>query len=399
MIGRSLFLVLASLSAYAPLAIDLYLPCLPAIARDLNSTESAIQQTVTAFLFGFAVGMLFYGPLSDRYGRRRILLQGVAVFTGASVMCALVDSESHFLFWRLVQALGGGAATALSRAIVKDLVEGPQAARMLASMGLLTALAPLLAPLLGGLLLWLSGWRSVFWLLAVLGAASWVAVWKLIPETRRPGHAPDGLRAAFGAYGQLLRHPQARYLLGTGGFGFAAMFAYITATPFVFIEFFGVSPQLYGFFFGANILAIMLGSYTTRTTVIKRGSQALVALGGWIALGGGVWVAVASGTLWGGVWGVAGGLLLSVGAMGLVSSNCAALLMQHFERNAGAASALFGSVQFGLGTLASLAVSVWHDGSPWPMGLTIALCCLVCCWCASQVRGLPDSSSTAKAAS
>lgn len=135
-----MFLVLASLAAYAPLAIDLYLPCLPALASDLNVPESAVQQTVTAFLFGFAVGMLFYGPMSDRYGRKRVLLQGIAVFTVASALCAMAESQSALIIWRIVQALGGGAAAALSRAIVKDVVDEPEAARML-------------APLLGGALL------------------------------------------------------------------------------------------------------------------------------------------------------------------------------------------------------------------------------------------------------
>ncbi len=372
--SRPLFFTLAAMTAFAPMAIDLYLPSLPQIAQQFGVGPDAVQMTLSTFLLGFAAGMLFYGPLSDRYGRRTMILQGVVLFTLASVACALATNVEQLIVARIFQALGGGAAGALSRAIVKDLAEPIEAARMMATIGLVTSLAPLLAPVLGGWVLTLSSWRGEFWVLTLFGMGTCVAVSRWVPETRFTHAGPMSLWQAFHAYGRMLKHPDAVALMLAGGGGFAAMFAYITGTPFVYIQYYGISPQWYGVLFGMNVLAIMAGGFTTSRYVGYWGPRTLLWWGGCMSMFGATIVLFASLAPHTRFLMMVIGLVLTVGAIGLLSSNCVAVLMGIFPNNAGAASALFGSMQFGLGGLASWSVSHWHDGTPAAMSHVIVVC-------------------------
>ncbi|MCG2579197.1 Bcr/CflA family multidrug efflux MFS transporter [Dechloromonas sp. XY25] len=363
-------LLLGALVAFGPLAIDLYLPALPAIAAGLSASAEAVQSSITVFLAGFAVGMLFYGPISDRYGRRTVMLTGIALFALASLACLLSTAIEQLILARFVQALGGGAASVLARAVVRDVYAPSEAIRKLSLMATVTAIAPLLAPLLGSALLAGFGWRGTFAAVLAWGLLSLAVVWRLLPETlpaERRGEL--SLAAAFAAYGRLALDPVAIGLLLAGGMSFAAMFAYITASPFYFIALQKLSPTAYGALFAANALGIFAANYANSRLVKSRGAAAMAGVGCASGFTGALllWVAIAGDAL----PAVIAGLFVVVSMTGLLGANCVGLLMARYPQNAGAAAALFGSSQFGFGMWASAAVSYTHDGSGRPMAWVI----------------------------
>ena len=364
-------LLLGALAAFGPLATDLYLPALPAIAQGLAATPEAVQLSITVFLAGFALGMLFYGPVSDRYGRRTVMLSGIALFAVASLACMLANDVEQLIAARFIQALGGGAASVLARAVVRDVYAPNEAIRKLSLMAMVTAIAPLVAPLLGSVLLGWFGWRGTFAAVLAWGILSFAVVWWQLPETlpaERRGQLPLG--AAFAAYLHLLRDPVAIGLLLAGGMSFAAMFAYITASPFYFIELQGFSPTAYGALFAANALGIFAANYVNSRMVKARGAAAMAGVGSACGFAGAVLLALAVAQP-DCVAAVVAGLFVVVSMTGLLGANCVGLLMARYPQNAGAAAALFGSSQFGLGMWASAAVSYTHDGSGRPMAWVI----------------------------
>jgi len=364
-------LLLGALVAFGPLAIDLYLPALPAIAAGLAATPEAVQLSITVFLAGFALGMLFYGPISDRYGRRTVMLTGIALFALASLACMLATSAEQLIAARFVQALGGGAASVLARAVVRDVYTPTEAIRKLSLMAMVTAIAPLLAPLFGSVLLSWFGWRGTFAAVLTWGLLSFAVVWRLLPETLPAEHRGAlPLGAAFAAYLQLLRDPLAIGLMLAGGMSFAAMFAYITASPFYFIELQGFSPTAYGALFAANALGIFAANYLNSRLVKARGAAAMAGVGSACGFAGAVLLALAM-AVPDCIAAVVAGLFVVVSMTGLLGANCVGLLMARYPKNAGAAAALFGSSQFGLGMWASAAVSYYHEGSGRPMAWVI----------------------------
>jgi len=364
-------LLLGALVAFGPLAIDLYLPALPAIATGLAAKPEAVQLSITIFLAGFGIGMLFYGPISDRYGRRAVMLSGIALFAAASLACMLATGVEQLIAARFVQALGGGAASVLARAVVGDVYAPTEAIRKLSLMAMVTAIAPLVAPLLGSVLLGWFGWRGTFAAVLSWGILSFAVVWWLLPETlpaERRGALP--LAAAFAAYLQLLRDPVAIGLLLAGGMSFAAMFAYITASPYYFIELQHFSPTAYGALFAANALGIFATNYFNSRLVKSRGAAAMAGVGSACGFAGAVLLVLAISQP-DCVAAVVAGLFVVVSMTGLLGANCVGLLMARYPQNGGAAAALFGSSQFGLGMWASAAVSYYHDGSGRPMAWVI----------------------------
>ncbi|MEY2632204.1 MAG: hypothetical protein RIR00_858 [Pseudomonadota bacterium] len=362
-----LILLLGMLVAFGPLAIDLYLPALPALATGLAAAPAQVQLTITISLAGFAGGMLVYGPLSDRYGRRPVMLGGILLFVLASLACLLAESVRSLIVARLFQALGGGAASVLARAVVRDVFVPTEAIRKLSLMAMITAVAPLLAPLLGSLLLASLGWRGPFVALLLWGAGSLVVVWRGLPETLPPekrGGLPLG--QAFAAYGRLLADPVALGLVLAGGMSFAAMFAYITGSPFYLIAAEGLPPLAYSLVFASNALGIFAANYLNSRLVRRFGPAAMAGIGASLAFCAALPLPLAMAQP--GLLPLVLALLFLVVSMtGLLGANCVGLLMARYPQNAGAAAALFGAAQFGFGMLASAGVSYAHDGSGRPM--------------------------------
>ncbi|MDR5792458.1 Bcr/CflA family efflux MFS transporter, partial [Caballeronia sp. LZ008] len=255
--GR-LILLLGALAACGPLSIDMYLPSLPSLAAAFGTSPAAAQSTLTSFMFGFSFGMLLYGPMSDAYGRRPVLLGGIALYALASIGCAAAFSIDALVFVRFLQALGAGAASVLARAIARDAHAPTDAARVLSMLSIVTSIGPLLAPLIGGQLLLLGSWRVVFVALTLFGVTCAVTAYLRVPETwPKERRASAAVGKSFAAYGHLLTDPVTWGHMMCGGMAFASMFAYITATPFVYIDYFHVRPQYYGLLFGLNIVGII----------------------------------------------------------------------------------------------------------------------------------------------
>ncbi len=376
--GR-LILLLGALAACGPISIDMYLPSLPTIAQAFAIGTGAAQTTLTSFMFGFSIGMLLYGPLSDTYGRRPVLLGGIIMYALASIACTLSFSIGALVTFRFVQALGAGAASVLARAIARDAYGPTDAARVLSMLAIVTSIGPLLAPLIGGQLLLLGGWRVVFIALTLFGMVCAITAFLKVPETwPREKRAHSALFKSFAAYGRLLRDPVAWGHMLCGGMAFASMFAYITATPFVYIQYFHVSAQHYGFLFALNIVGIMLGNFMNTRLVGRLGSLPIISFAASVSCIASLFVCLVSLTGWGGLWSIVAGLFFVVGVVGLLSANCTTDLMHRYPVNAGAAAAVFGAVQLALGALSSLAVGLWQDGSPKGMGVVVGVAGSLC---------------------
>lgn len=368
-------LILGALTAFSSMSIDMYLPAFPQIARDLRVPLGTVQLSVSAFLFGSAAGQLFYGPMADRWGRRRPLLWGLALYVASTIGCATVHSGEGLLFWRVVMAVGGGAGMVISRAVVRDLYDTAEAARMFSLLMLVMGAAPILAPIFGGQLLLVTGWRGIFGFLGVFGVASIVAAALGLPESlpaeRRSRRSATEMAAI---YGHLLR--QRRYLRYAIALGCVAgiNFAYISGAAFFFIELHGVSPQQFGFFFGANACGLIGASQVNRRLLRRYGARQI--------LHAAFTVNVASALLLtGSVVSGVGGFPLQVALIfvclsmtGLLYPNVTALALAPFDKAAGSASALLGTIQYTLGATAGVLVDLLAGGTALPMIVTMAVC-------------------------
>lgn len=357
-LSRGFIVILAALVAFGPLSIDMYLPALPLIAQDLQASNRVVELSITFYLFGFSLGMFFYGPLSDRFGRRKLLLLGIAIYCLATIGCVLVQEGVALSLWRLLQALGGASASVLARAIVRDRTGTNDSARILSWMHIITMIATLIAPILGSVLADFFGWRAVFVALFLFSfVVLLVSAWK-IPETLPPEQRLASVTHLLSSYVSVLKNRRAIGYIGCMSMTFAGMFVYITASPFVYIEYFGVSSQQYALLFALNIFAIMIFTFLNTQQVKKNDPQQMITFGAVAIL-----VAAAAMFLIDQVLAipfvfVIVGLFIYVGNTGPISANCIAKLMGLFPRKqAGTAAGLAVALQFGMGALLSFLVS------------------------------------------
>lgn len=374
---QSLLLILGALTAFGPMSIDMYLPSLPTLARDLGGAATGAQATVAAFLAGLAVGQLVHGPLSDRIGRRAPILVGITLFLVATAACAYAPSLPVLIAARFVQALGGCAGIVIARAVVRDRFGHAESARIFSILMLIMGVAPILAPLVGGWVLNVAGWRAIFWVLFGFGALTGLAVLFGLPETRSEATAAHARSESVArAYVALLRNPVAMGYVLTGSLVSSAMFAYIAASPEVVITHFGVPAVAFGWVFGANAVGIIGAAQLNRLLLkrrtpdaVMRGSTAIAALAGVILL-------IDAATGFASLWGVLIPLFFAVAGHGFGSPNAVAGALHADPRRAGSLSALFGAAQFGIGAAAQAATGVLHDGGPVPMAGVILACAL-----------------------
>ncbi|MCY1346183.1 Bicyclomycin resistance protein [compost metagenome] len=368
-------LICGSLMAIAPLSIDMYLPSFPALAGDLGVDIGQVQLTLGTFLVGLALGQAFYGPFSDRFGRKPPLYLGLGLYVVAAIGCALARSAETLMLWRFLQALGGCAGMVMARAVIRDRLEAHESARAFSSLMLVMGLAPILAPVIGGAILAAAGWRTIFWVLAAAGLAILLLVhWRMEESLDRRQAAPLRLGTVASSYGELLRDREFVGYSLSAGFGSAGMFAYISGSPFVLIELHGIAPSHYGFVFGANALGLIVMSQLnsrlvrgrTLDQVLGRALLAPCAAGAVLAVAALAGLATLPMLL--------AAFFVSIGALGCVTPNASALALAHQGHRAGTASALMGTLQFSLGTLGGAAVSVWRDGTALPLAVVMALC-------------------------
>ncbi|WP_426324060.1 multidrug effflux MFS transporter [Microbacterium sp. E-13] len=368
-------LTLALLAAISPLATAMYLPALPAMAAELGTDAPTLQLTVTAFMVGLAVGQVVLGPLSDRVGRRPVLLVGTSVCVVASLACALAPGIHLLIAARLVQGLAGAAGIVLGRAIVADTVHGEAAARAFSLLMAIGAIAPVVAPLLGGPLAESSGWRGVFAALTGLAALMLLAAIVLLPETlpagrRRAREAASGRNEAWA----IVRRPRFIGYTVVLVFAYATLIAYVAASPFVLQEGFGLAPGAFALAFAANAVGLTLASFTSARLVRRIPPRRLLAAGitaeaaaVLVLLGAALARTLTAPLLLVLLW-------LSVACLGFVMGNATSLAMDEAGRGAGSASALLGASQFGLAALAAPVATSGTIGSPVAMTVTMAAC-------------------------
>lgn len=367
-------ILLGALTAVGPLSIDMYLPAFPAMEADFHVSPGAMEFTLASFFVGMALGQLAYGPVSDRYGRRLPLMVGLVVYVLASLGCALSDSVPVLAGWRFLQALGGSAGLVITRAIVRDRCATREAARAFSMLILVMGLAPILAPLLGG---WVSvglGWRAVFFVLAGYGLLGLLAVWRLLPETHDTRHAQP-LRAGrvVSDYLALLASPSFVGYTLVGGLAFAGMFAYIAGGPFVLIQLGGIPPEHFGWAFGANALGFVAASQVNARLLHGRGPTAILHWSVVVPALAGLALTFAALAGWLPLPVLMAGLFVYVAGLGFIGPNAAAAALATHGQQAGMASAMMGSLQFGLATLFGVLVGGLHDGTARPLALLLAL--------------------------
>ncbi|WP_349999121.1 multidrug effflux MFS transporter [Stenotrophomonas lacuserhaii] len=378
--------VLGALMGFASISTDFYLPAMPAMAIALHATSGMLAFSITGYLIGFSVGQLFWGPVSDKFGRRLPVAAGIVLFVIGSAGCALSDSAETIIGWRIIQALGASACVVISRAIVSDLYKGARAARMLSTLMVVMAIAPLLGPLVGAQVAAWAGWRAIFWLLVALGLAALAALYT-IPETLSPLRRQAGLLSgAFARYARLLTERRILAYAGAGGFFYAGMFAYIAGTPFAYIIYHHLPAQYYGLHFGAGILGIMGTNVLNARLVARMGADRLLIVGALIAALAGTASAVAAWTDWGGLWGLLLPLFVFVSCTGLIVANSVAGALAGFSMEAGSVSAVVGALQYGSGIAGSGLVGLFTDGTPRPMGWIVALAGIGCLMCARSLK-------------
>ena len=369
-----LFVLLGSLTAFGPLSIDMYLPALPAIARDLAASESVVQLTLTACLIGLALGQIVAGPLSDSLGRRRPLLIGVAGYVIVSMLCAIAPSAWLLVVLRLIQGLTGAAGIVIARAIVRDLYAGSAAARYFSRLILVMGLAPILAPVLGAQVLRISTWRGIFLVLTIVTALLWLGAALALPETLPAARRSAGSFAGtLNIFGQLIRDtPFVGYAVAAG-LAFGAMFAYIAGSPFVLQGIFHVSPQTFSLIFGMNAAGFVLASQINGS-LVSRIRPARLLTGGLIAnatAGLALLFVVASGF---GLLAVLLPLFLLASSVGFIVPNAIALALSRRPDAAGTGSALLGVIQSGVAAFGAPIVGVAGTGTALPMAGVIAAC-------------------------
>ena len=366
-----LVVLLGSLTAMAPVGIDMYLPSLPAIADDLQASAAQTQGTVAAFLFGMALGQVFYGPASDRLGRRAPILLGVAIFILASVGCALATSPEWLLAGRFVQALGGCAGGVVARAVVRDRFDHTETARMLSLMMLIMGAAPILAPLLGGALLGFGGWRLNFWFMAAFGVAIFLAAFLRLTESR--SEATEALARSEHPARSYLALIRNRRLVGyalSGGLNGAVLFTYISSSPELLIGIYGVEPAMFGWVFGVNAVGVIGANQVNRRLLRYRTPDQVLARASLATLGCATVLAVAA-MLGGGAVLILPLLFVTLASYGFMQGNTMAGALSVDPLRAGATSALLGCASFTTGAIASTIAGALHDGTPRPMAFVM----------------------------
>ncbi|QGX90524.1 Bcr/CflA family efflux MFS transporter [Tatumella sp. TA1] len=367
--GLAFILILSALMAFTSLSVDIYLPAMPMMSASLHGNT---ELTITGFLIGFCLALLVWGPISDRYGRRLPLLIGMTLFIVGSIGCALSQTIAEIVFWRVFQAIGACTGPMLARAMIRDLFSRTRAAQMLSTLIVVMAIAPIAGPIIGGQLILFTSWHAIFWLLAIIGIAMWVAL-RWLPETLAPEqriHA--SLCQVFRNYYDLLKQRQFMRFTLALTFYYVSAYTFITASPFVYINYFHVSAQHFGYYFAVNIVGVMGMSILNRRLVHRFALEKLLKFSVTLSASAMVLLAVTTYFSLGGI-GLMMGLVFIFFAMnGVIASVTTAAALDSVPRMTGAASALIGSLQYGSGILSSALLAIFNSGTPLTMALMMA---------------------------
>lgn len=366
-------LMLGGLTAFGPLATDLYLPALPAVSQELQAPMALTQLTLTLCILGLALGQLVVGPLSDARGRRWPLLIGLALFTALSVLCSLAPTVELLMAFRLLQGLAGATGIVIALAIARDLYTGKTLARAIALLMTVNFLAPIAAPLLGGQLLRLVSWRGVFAAIGLIGFLFMVGVAYTLGETLPPAQRQvgDG-KTLLRTLRALLRDAQFLGYALTCGFAFTCGIVYISASPFVLQTMYGLTPQQFSVVFAVNAVGLTLLSQVSAFVVNRIAPHTLVVLG--VAALSTASLVLFMGVFTGiGLWGLLAACFVMVASLGFIAPNATALALANRDpQTAGTASAFLGFLQLALGALIAPLVGLWGTTTALPMATVIA---------------------------
>ena len=369
-----IILILGMLTAIGPFSIDMYLPAFPDIARGLHTSIAKVMLSLSSFFIGISVGQLIYGPLLERFGRKNPLYFGLGIYLLASVGCALAGSVNALIAFRLLQALGGCAGMVASRAIVRDIFEVKENAKIFSTLMLVVAVSPIIAPTLGGYVTAILGWRYVFAMLIIVALLILIGIYFLLPESRKPNPnfslKPAPLLKNFLG---VLRHPQFYTYALTGAVGYAGLSAYISGSPHVFMEIFHVSERQYGWIFALLAMGLITASQINNLLLRNYTSVQVVkyALIGQSIVG--LVLAFITVMGWTDLFIIIFLIFLFLSCQGFIFPNASALSLAEFGHNAGSASALMGAIQMSIGAGASALVSVLQNPTPLPMTAVMAV--------------------------
>jgi DHA1 family bicyclomycin/chloramphenicol resistance-like MFS transporter len=369
----ALTIVLALLTALGPLSTDMYLPSLPAIATGLQASAGQTQLTLSAFLFGFAAGQFFYGPISDRVGRKPVLLFGLGLFTFSSLICALAPNIEVLIAARFLQALGASGPIVLGRAIVRDFYEGPRAGRELSRMGSIMGVVPALAPVLGGLIAQFYDWRATFGVMLLCGIALAATVLLRMPESiRARADAPISFGSILKGFGTLLRHPDYRTYVSFSMLAYGGLFAFISGSSFVLQGIYRLDELSYAFSFAFMVMGYIGGTFLAQYLVGKRGLDGTIRYGVTsLAAGGALMLAlVASGMP--SSFAITGPMAIYALGVGLTMPQAMASALMPFPERAGAASSLLGICQMTFAAILGIVLGQNLGASALPLPATIA---------------------------
>jgi DHA1 family bicyclomycin/chloramphenicol resistance-like MFS transporter len=372
-----LILILGMLTAIGPFSIDMYLPAFPDIALGLNTTVAQVTLSLSSFFIGISAGQLLYGPLLERFGRKKPLYTGLFIYLLASVGCALATSVQALIAFRLLQALGGCAGMVTARAMVRDLFEVKENAKVFSSLMLVVAVSPIIAPTLGGYVTSLLGWRFVFIMLIIVALIIITGTYFLLPESKKPD--PNfSLKPGpiLRNYSGVIRHPQFYTYALTAAISAAGLYAYIGGSPHVFMEIFKVSEKQYGWIF-ALIAMGLIGASQINSLLLKNYSSEQiikVALRCQSIIGAAMVLITFFG--WADVFITIFLLFIFLSSQGFIFPNASALSLASFGHNAGSASALMGAIQMAIGAGTSALVSVLQNHTALPMTGVMACCAI-----------------------
>jgi DHA1 family bicyclomycin/chloramphenicol resistance-like MFS transporter len=370
----ALTLLLSLLTALGPLSMDMYLPSLPGIGQALHAPTAQVQLTISSYLIGFAVGQMIYGPISDRYGRRPVILAALALNCVAAVVCAMTQSIGALTAARFVQALGGAGCIVLARAAVRDLYSGVRAGRELSLMGSITAFAPVVAPVIGGALQMAFSWRASFVFLMIFALFAAAAAAQFLPETlRQRATGPFSLGAMGALYRSVLSHRGFLAHLVILSTTFVGLFAWISGAPIVMQGArYGLSPVAFGVIFASGAAGYMLGAYAASRVVMRFGLDRTIGIGAVVMAFGGLTMAAAVALGLSHVGWLVGPMTIYLAGMGLALPQTQAAALTPFPDRAGTASSLLGFAQQSSAAIAAAAIGLYLGDSAWPVAGTVA---------------------------
>jgi len=365
--------LLGALAGITALAVDMSLPSLPTISRSLNAGAESVQLTLSLFLVGYAGAQLFCGPLSDRFGRRIVLIGGLAIYTLAGFACAVSPSIEVLVIARLVQGCGACVGPVLGRAVVRDHMTGPRAVQTLSYITLTMSLAPLIAPILGGFLVKHVGWQAIFVFLGSFGLLLFVATALLFPESlKNPDPTALHLSRLAANAGAFFSNRRAVGCALVNGFVFAGLFSFLSGSPFVLINVYGVPVEQFGFYFAMSAMGLIIGAFINGRLAHRFTSEQVMRSGFAVLLGAGAAVVTIAWLRVGGPIALMASILTYVMALALILPNATVQAMEPLPHMAGMAASLMGAIQMGGGSLSGLLVAGLYNGTPMPMAGTIA---------------------------